>query len=87
MTPDSSLTDWDMSFAILAPHDPYLDIRDRGLLLPDKQLQKQVWKTVGNPGVILRGGMIAGIWRSARKNGSLSPSFLFGSLHPPHIRK
>lgn len=75
MTPDSSLTDWDMSFAILAPHDPYLDIRDRGLLLPDKQLQKQVWKTVGNPGVILRGGMIDGTWRSARKNGSLSAEF------------
>lgn len=72
MAPDSSLTDGDTSFTILPPHDPCLDIRDRELLLPDKQLQKQVWKTVGNPGVILRGGMIAGTWRSVRKNGSLS---------------
>lgn len=49
---------------LLGAHDPYLDLRDRGLILPDKKLQRTVWKTVGNPGVILQGGRVAGIWRT-----------------------
>lgn len=49
---------------LLGPHDPYLDLRDRGLILPDKKRQRAVWRTVGNPGVILQGGCVAGIWRT-----------------------
>lgn len=47
---------------LLGPHDPYLDLRDRWVLLPDPARQRQVWKMVGNPGVVLRGGRIVGIW-------------------------
>ena len=47
---------------LLGSHDPYLDLRDRWVLLPDPARQRQVWKTVGNPGTILRGGRIIGIW-------------------------
>lgn len=49
---------------LLGAHDPYLDIKDRDVLLEDRTLQKAVWKTVGNPGVILKAGRIAGIWRT-----------------------
>ena len=35
---------------LLGAHDPYLDIKDRDVLLEDRTLQKAVWKTVGNPG-------------------------------------
>lgn len=49
---------------LLGPHDPYLDIKDRQVLLEDKGLQKLVWKTVGNPGVVLKGGRAAGIWKA-----------------------
>ena len=49
---------------LLGAHDPYLDIKDRDILLEDRTLQKAVWKTVGNPGVILKAGRIAGIWRT-----------------------
>ena len=49
---------------LLGPHDPYLDLRDRGLILPDKKRQRAVWRTVANPGVILRGGCAAGIWKA-----------------------
>ena len=49
---------------LLGAHDPYLDLRDRGLILPDKKRQRAVWRTVGNPGVILQGGCVAGIWRT-----------------------
>lgn len=49
---------------LLGAHDPYLDIKDRAILLDNPALQKVVWKTVANPGVILRGGRIAGIWKT-----------------------
>ena len=48
---------------LLGAHDPYLDIKDRYVILEDKTLQKAVWKTVGNPGVIVKGGRAVGIWR------------------------
>ncbi|WP_195267572.1 winged helix DNA-binding domain-containing protein [Eubacterium sp. 1001713B170207_170306_E7] len=68
---------------LLGPHDPYLDIRDRWVLLEDKGLQKQVWKTVGNPGVVLKGGRIAGIWRTKTKKDKLELSIrLFERFQP-----
>ena len=53
---------------LLGPHDPYLDLRDRDTVLPDQRLQRQVWRTVGNPGAVLHGGRVAGLW-SARAQG------------------
>jgi len=52
---------------LLGGHDPYLDQRDRQLLLSDKTLHKQVWRTVTNPGAIVRHGEIIGIWTSKQK--------------------
>jgi hypothetical protein len=52
---------------LLGGHDPYLDQRDRHILLGDKALHKQVWKTITNPGAILRYGEIVGIWTSKKK--------------------
>jgi len=56
----------------LGPHDPYLDQRDRDILLPDKALQRKVWQTVANPGVILHEGSIVGTWTATKKAGGLS---------------
>ncbi|HMT20225.1 MAG TPA: winged helix DNA-binding domain-containing protein [Promineifilum sp.] len=52
---------------LLGGHDPYLDQRDRHILLEDKMLQKKVWKSVSNPGVILQRGEIIGIWTAQKK--------------------
>lgn len=49
---------------LLGPHDPYLDLKDRALILPEQRLQRLVWKTVANPGVVLQGGRAVGIWRA-----------------------
>lgn len=57
---------------LLGPHDPYLDLRDRALLLPDKKRQRAVWRTVANPGVILQDGCIAGIWKARTLRGGLA---------------
>ena len=47
---------------LLAPHDPYLDLRDRWVVLPDPALQRRVWRTVSNPGALVQGGKILGTW-------------------------
>jgi hypothetical protein len=49
---------------LLPPLDPFVQSRDRALLVPDKALQKEVWKILGNPGVLLADGEIAGTWRT-----------------------
>jgi hypothetical protein len=53
---------------LLPPHDPSLNMRDRETLLPDWTLHRRLWRSVGNPGVVLAGGKIAGTWRP-RKQG------------------
>lgn len=49
---------------LLPPMDALLQARDRDLLVPDKARQKQVWRVLGNPGVLLLDGEIAGVWRA-----------------------
>lgn len=57
---------------LLGAHDPYLDSRDRSLLLADTALQRKVWKTVANPNVVLRDGRVAGIWQTRTARGALA---------------
>ena len=49
---------------LLGAHDPYLDVKDRDVLLEEPSLHQTVWKTVGNPGAVLRGGRIVGTWKA-----------------------
>jgi hypothetical protein len=51
---------------LLPPSDPYLQARDRDLLVPDRGQQKEVWRILGNPGVLLVDGEVAGTWRAKR---------------------
>ena len=68
---------------LLGPHDPYLDLRDRDLILPDKARQRQVWKTVGNPGAVLLGGRVAGLWTVRTRGDKLDAAVtLFEALSP-----
>ena len=80
--------DTEEALLLLGPHDPYLDIRDRAILLEDTAAQRQVWRTVGNPGVILKGGKIIGIWktRTQRENLSVSTT-LWEPLSAPEQRE
>jgi hypothetical protein len=48
---------------LLGPFDPYLQARDRDLLVPDRGLHKALWPVLGRPGVVLVDGEVAGIWR------------------------
>ena len=53
---------------LIPPYDPYLLLSDRTTLLPDKFLHNQVWRVLGNPGIVLVTGEAIGIWRT-QKNG------------------
>ncbi|MDB5058497.1 MAG: hypothetical protein JWO59_1969 [Chloroflexi bacterium] len=55
----------------LPPFDAYLDQRDRETLLPDKALHSRVWTKLGNPGVVLVDGRLAGTWRPQKKGKRL----------------
>ncbi|WP_407927699.1 DNA glycosylase AlkZ-like family protein [Intestinibacillus massiliensis] len=69
---------------LLGAHDPYLDVRDRDVLLESPSLQKQVWKTVGNPGAVLKDGRVVGVWRGKARNGRLDVTISpFEALTPP----
>ncbi len=43
---------------LLPPMDPLLQARDRDLLVPDRLQQKEVWRILGNPGMLLLDGEI-----------------------------
>jgi hypothetical protein len=72
---------------LLPPSDPYLQARDRDLLVPDKTRQSEVWRMLGNPGALLVDGEIAGVWRAkmARKSRLEITATPFESL-PARIR-
>jgi hypothetical protein len=56
------------STRLLGPFDPYLQTRDRSLLVPDGTRAKDLWRTLGRPGGVLVDGEVAGTWRP-RKAG------------------
>lgn len=49
---------------LLPAYDPLLQGRDRAVLVPDPAQRKQVWRILGNPGVVLVDGEVAGTWRA-----------------------
>jgi hypothetical protein len=48
---------------LLGPFDPFMQGKDRELLIPDTDRHKDVWRTLGRPGSILNGHEIVGTWR------------------------
>jgi hypothetical protein len=53
---------------LLSPFDPYLQARDRDLIVPERAAHKTLWPILGRPGVVLVDGEVAGCWR-ARASG------------------
>ncbi|MGI4894165.1 MAG: DNA glycosylase AlkZ-like family protein [Janthinobacterium lividum] len=54
---------------LLPPGDPWLQARDRDLVLPEKVRRSAVWKAIAAPGILLVDGEITGTWR-ARTTGT-----------------
>jgi Winged helix DNA-binding domain len=56
---------------LLPPGDPYLQKPNRPLLAPDDELRKRLFRPVASPGVVLRDGRLAGLWRAKAKGRKL----------------
>jgi Winged helix DNA-binding domain len=48
---------------LIPPGDPYLQKPNRGLLAPDPELRKRLFRPVASPGAVLRDGRLTGMWR------------------------
>jgi Winged helix DNA-binding domain len=56
---------------LLPPYDMFLFQRDRAALISDVNLHKVVWRSAGNPGVVLVDGRVVGAWRPQKKGNKL----------------
>ncbi|MBL7257167.1 AlkZ family DNA glycosylase [Actinoplanes sp. LDG1-01] len=63
------------------PMDPLLQARDRDVLVPGRERQKEVWRILGNPGALLVDGEVAGVWRAKMSGKRVNLTVTsFGSL-------
>lgn len=56
---------------LLPPGDPYLQKPNRPLLAPEEELRKRLFRPVASPGVVLKDGRVAGVWRAKAKGRRL----------------
>jgi len=57
---------------LLQPGDPLLQPRDRAVLTTDRAHQRVLWPAIGNPGAVLAGGGVAGVWRTRLSGSTLT---------------
>ena len=57
---------------LLPGSDPVLQPRDRAVLTTAKDHQKALWPVIGQPGAVLAGGGLAGIWRTRQSGKKLT---------------
>ena len=56
---------------LLGPFDPWVQARDRDLIVPDRSVHKALWPVLGRPGVLLVDGEVLGTWRTKSSGAKL----------------
>ncbi|MDQ4069275.1 MAG: winged helix DNA-binding domain-containing protein, partial [Actinomycetota bacterium] len=64
---------------LVAPYDPYLQLRDRETLVPEAARRKELWPVLGRPGAILVNGEVAGTWRPRSAGSKLTVRIALGA--------
>jgi hypothetical protein len=57
---------------LLGAFDPWLQTRDRELLVADEAHRKDLWRVLGRPGAVLSGHEIVGTWRPRSRGETLT---------------
>jgi hypothetical protein len=69
---------------LLGAFDPWLQARDRELIVPETSVHKALWPVLGRPGVVLVDGEVAGTWRPKAAGSKLTLTVEpFGGLPAP----
>jgi hypothetical protein len=61
----------EMPTRLLSPGDPLLQARDRDTLVPDRAVQKVVWRNLAPSGVVIAGAEIVATTRAQRRRNVL----------------
>jgi hypothetical protein len=72
---------------LLGPFDPYLQARDRDLIVPDRAVQKVLWPVLGRPGALFVDGEVAGTWRTRTAGRNLTIAVDAFAPLPPRVWK
>ncbi|MTV24084.1 winged helix DNA-binding domain-containing protein [Nitriliruptoraceae bacterium ZYF776] len=56
---------------LLGAFDPWLQVRDRELLVAEAARRQALWPVLGRPGAVLVGGELVGTWRPRSKGAAL----------------
>jgi hypothetical protein len=70
---------------LLGGFDPYMQARDRELLIPDVSVQKALWPVLGRPGAVLVNGEIVATWRPKASGKKLTLSVEAFVPLPEHV--
>jgi Winged helix DNA-binding domain len=57
---------------LVGPYDAWLQLRDRAVLVPDVSHAKDLWRTLGRPGAVIRDGEVVGTWRPKSSGARLT---------------